>query len=332
MKKLAVILLLVSLTFCLLSCAPYEKTDYGFAMGSQYYVKYISSSDLSKEVAHLLSSIEESFSIRVEGSLISRINASAASKEIALTEEETDLLSSVFRISESSDLGYNPTVLPLVEAWGFDPPFYSMNGEVPPSDSTIQAAMALSLPSLFALNAAQHTIVKSEDAAALDLGGAIKGYAAEKVMDLLSEKGVSEALVYLGGTIAALGKSYVIGVTPPRDSDESYAFRFTLGKGEICATSGDYERYFFYNDTRYHHILDSRTGYPASSGVISATVVHENGLYADALATAVVVLGAERGVELLEKCGAKGAIITENKKVITVGLNVTIKDKSYALE
>ena len=320
-----------ALLFSFVACSPAEKTARGFSMGSDYYVTYRSKGDFDAEIADLLSSGEESFSVKVEGSLTARINAADAGEVLSLTSEEVGLLSDVFELATVSDCAFNPAILPLVKTWGFDPP-YEMNGQVPPLEESIQAAKALSSTSLFYLNTSLNSIVKSKSSAALDLGAAIKGYAANRVADfLLQGKGVSEALVYIGGTIAAVGRAYEIGVTPPRDSDESYAFRFRLEEGKTCATSGDYERNYMYNGTRYHHILDSHTGYPAASGVISATVVHSNGLVADALATAVVVLGAEKGRALLERCGAMGAIVTSDKKIVTCNLNVTVKDTSYEI-
>lgn len=330
MKKLLVILLVLSIVCCLSACYPSEKTARGFTMGSEYYVTYASSDDLSGAVAEMLSSIEESFSVRVEASVISRINAADEGEMIVLLPEENKVLSRVLSVAERSDGAFEPAILPLVKVWGFDPP-YDMNGEVPPDTDAIIQARALSDRSFFTYTESLAKIIKSDKDAALDLGGAIKGYAAEKVRDLVKDK-ADEALVYIGGTIAAVGRNYEIGVTAPRNSAESYAFRFTLAEGEICATSGDYERYYIYENQRYHHILNCKTGYPADAGVISATIISEDGIFADSLATAVVVVGAERGVALMEKFGVKGVIVTSDKKIVTHGVTVTIKDPSYVLK
>ena len=329
MKKLTAIVLLLAVLCALCACSPSTKTTRGFAMGSEYYVTFSSSKDFSSEISEMLSSIEESFSTKVATSVISRINAAKASEPIMLSEEENAVLKRCFDVAEGSNGAFEPSILPLVKAWGFDPP-YDMNGSVPPNADAIERARAISDRALFIYDKDRKSIYKLNNAACLDLGGAIKGYAAEKVRDLAKER-AEQALVYIGGTIAAVGKSYEIGVTPPRDSEESYAFRFTLSENEICATSGDYERYYIYENERYHHILDAKTGRPATSGVISATIVTEDGILADALATAVVVLGVDEGLALLEKCGAKGAIVTTDKKVVTYGLTVTIKDASYVL-
>ena len=331
MKKAAALLFVIILILSLAACAPVEKTARGFSMGSDYYINYLSEEEKGGEIGKLLSLIEESFSVRVEGSVLSRINRAEEGEEILLSQEEYEVFSRVFSVASQSDYAFNPAILPLVSLWGFDPP-YSIKGEVPPSFEEIAMIKPLVSCENFLLKEKERTVLKKKSGAELDFGGAVKGYAAERVAMLLKESGVKEALVYIGGTIAAVGRNYEIGVTPPRSSEESFALRFTLQEGEICATSGDYERYYIHQGQRYHHILDASTGYPAASGVISATVIAKDGLCADALATACVVLGEEKGVALLEKCGVKGILITSEKKVVLCGVSATIKDRSYEIQ
>jgi len=330
MKKAAAILLLLAFSLAFFACSPADRTVDGFSMGSDYSVSYTFDGDLDKEIADLFASVESSYSVRVSSSLVSRLNAAKVGEIVALSAEEAEVFSLAFRLASDSKSAFDPAILPLVKVWGFDPP-YEMNGKVPPSESAIAEAKDLSAMDQFIFYRELSRITKRSDGASFDLGAAIKGYAVGRVVDLLREKGATEALVQLGGTVGALGKSYPIGVHAPRDSEYDYAFRFSLEDGEVCATSGDYERYYEYEGKRYHHILDVKTGYPASSGVISATIVASDGLIADAFATAVVVLGVEKGVSLLEQYGVKGAIVTEDKRVVTVGLNVTIKDVSYEI-
>ena len=330
MKKALSIILLLALLVVFFACSPAERTAYGFSMGSDYKVSYDFNGDLDKEIADLFASVESSYSVRVDSSVLSRLNAAKAGEMITLTTEENEVLYQAFALASATRSAFDPAILPLVKLWGFDPP-YEMNGEVPPADIAILKATILSGMNQFTLYHDLSIITKRSDDAALDLGAAIKGYAVGRALDLLREKGATKGLVYLGGTVGALGDSYPIGVTAPRESDQDYAFRFTLSDGEICATSGDYERFYEYEGKRYHHILDVNTGYPASSDVISATIVAKDGLIADAFATAVVVLGVEKGVALLEEYGIKGAIVTDRKKVVTVGLTVTIKDTTYEI-
>ena len=330
MKRAAAICLLFALLLSFAACAPTERVARGFSMGSDYGVTYLFDGDLDREIAGLFVLVEGNYSLRVDNSVIARINAADVDAPITLSAEECEVLTRIFDLSERTNGAFDPAIYPLVKLWGFDPP-YEMNGEVPPSAESVTQVKDYSSVDSFSLSSDLACVVKKSSDASLDLGAAMKGYAVDVVSRFLSEKGVAEALVDLGGTIGAVGRSYEIGVTPPRDSRESFAFRFTLAPGKVCATSGDYERFYVYNGKRYHHILDAKTGYPADSGVISATVVSESGLLADALATAVVVLGAEKGAALLREFGAQGAIVTADKRVVTVDLPVTIKDESYVL-
>ena len=328
-RRVTALLLILLLTILFVtSCVPSKRSVNGFAMGASYYVDYSFGSDLSSEIRALLEGVESSYSATFEPSCIFELNRADAGERVSLTEEEYGAISRVFALAEASDFAFDPAVLPLVKLWGFDPPIH---GEVPPSSNAIAEILSHSSLSLFSLNE-DRTIRKSDDNAMLDLGGAMKGYAAERVRDLLKEKGAAAALVYVGGTIVSVGEDCKIGVTPPRESGERYAFYFVLKDGEICATSGDYERYFEYEGVRYHHILDPETGYPATSDVISATVISTDGMMADAFATAAVVLGSEKALDLFAKSNVRAALITKEKKVITYNVEVTIKDASYVTE
>ena len=297
-------------------------------MGASYYVNYSASSDLSADIRAVLTAVESSYSVTYNDACIAVLNRADAEVAVPLTAEEYAALSRVFALAEACDHAFDPAVFPLVKLWGFDPPLL---GNIPPSDTAIEKTRAHSSLSLFTLHS-DHTVTKSDPDAMLDLGGAMKGYAAEKLRDLLTEKGASSALVFVGGTIAAVGKDCKIGVTPPRESEEDYAFSFLLRDGEICATSGDYERYFEYNGVQYHHILDPKTGRPSASDVIAATVVSSDGMMADAFATAAVVLGTEKALTLFEVAGVRAALITREKKVVTYDMEITIKDASYVCE
>ncbi|MEA1996675.1 MAG: FAD:protein FMN transferase, partial [Gemmatimonadota bacterium] len=150
-------------------------------------------------------------------------------------------------------------------------------------------------------------------AGSLDMGGVAKGYAVDRAIAVLKARGVKNALVNLGGEIGVLGagsngRSWRIGVQHPRNTSMHIGV-IELTDGNFVATSGDYERYFFENGRRYHHILDPDTGYPAARGAVSVTVITTSCLEADALATAAFVMGAESGSDFLESSGAMGLIL-----------------------
>lgn len=136
----------------------------------------------------------------------------------------------------------------------------------------------------------------------IGLGGIAKGHGVDKAMAVLMARGITDAIVNAGGDLKALGRNgeelWTIAIQHPRDRDRVLA---VLPVSNTCVvTSGDYERFFEHEGKRYHHILDPRTGYPAT-GCTSATVVAPDAAIADALATAICVLGPEKGLQIIEQ-------------------------------
>ena len=176
------------------------------------------------------------------------------------------------------------------------------------------------------------------DGAMLDFGGVAKGYAVQQSLTLASDK----TLVNLGGNIGAVKGDFNVGIANPqregREFINSYFAKFKLLSGECVSTSGDYERYYVVDDGErknvYHHIINPITCKPVdtsgSDGVVSCSVVTKDGAIGDAVATAVVVLGKEKGVQLLKKLGLKGFIIDGDMNVQTVGdFDVELKTAAF---
>jgi FAD:protein FMN transferase len=144
----------------------------------------------------------------------------------------------------------------------------------------------------------------------LGLGGIAKGYGVDRAIEVLRKHGIEHAIVKAGGDMKLLGRDrgrpWEIAIKHPRDRERALA---VLEVSNVCiATSGDYERFFEYEGRRYHHILDPRTGRP-SEGCIAATVLASNAEYADALATALCVLGPTEGLALIERLPRVEAIV-----------------------
>lgn len=179
----------------------------------------------------------------------------------------------------------------------------------------------------FGSGAGEHRVPTEAELAAaprlLDLGGVAKGLSGEYVRDILEAYHVTGAVIDLGGDVALLGAkpdgaTWRVAVKDPVDGGAYLGVLATAG-GVYAATSGVYERYFEENGVRYHHILDPKTGYPAASGVVSATVVCESGVWADALATACCVLGADASLDLRARLADTAAfdliLVTEDGDV-----------------
>lgn len=165
--------------------------------------------------------------------------------------------------------------------------------------------------------------ISLEGGCKIDLGAVGKGIACDIIRNYLESTAVKGAVVSVGGSIMVYGSrdkagsDWSVAIQHPRKENEFLGV-IRLKEGFI-STSGDYERYFMKDGKRYHHILDGATGYPSDSGLISVTVVCDNGLLSDALSTACFILGKDEGIKLLEQYGASGIFVTEDEQVYTVG-------------
>jgi thiamine biosynthesis lipoprotein len=189
-----------------------------------------------------------------------------------------------------------------------------------PEPVEIEAAAALVDYSLMENDYAAGKVFLPSSGMALDLGGIAKGYIVDRGLELLARSGIGHALLNAGGDIGILGPKpdgspWRIGVKHPRRDDELIAVISWLKKGAVV-TSGDYERFFEEDGERYHHILDPRTGYPARN-LLSATVVAPTAIEADALSTALFVMGPQRGLELVESLpGVEAILVTPQLELL----------------
>jgi len=160
------------------------------------------------------------------------------------------------------------------------------------------------------------TVIFAKKGMKITLGGIAKGYAIDRAILILEKHDIKNALVNAGGDLKAIGtkqheKPWTIALQNPRDSTDFITIISIHNKA--IATSGDYERYFVENKSA-HHIMDPRTGKSATE-LISVTIIAKNAIDADALATSVFVLGADRGLDLIRKEKAEGLIITKDKEI-----------------
>lgn len=170
----------------------------------------------------------------------------------------------------------------------------------------------------------------------LDAGGVLKGYAADEVVRILGSRGVRSALVDLGGDIFAMGHKpggalWQIGIQNPdalRDTD----FAVVAVAGKSVVTSGVYEHFFIQNGKRYHHIMDTRTGYPVDNGLTSVTVIADKSIDADGLATTLFCLGPRDGLALARRLGVETIMVTEDDRLYATeaaAREVTITDPAF---
>ncbi len=229
---------------------------------------------------------------------LTEINDRAGDESVSVDPELAALIRRSLELSRQTDGAFDPTVGSLSTLWNF-------SGEKPrvPEASEIADALASIGRDRVTVDQGAAAVRPAEKGTALDLGAVAKGYALDRAAAALKRLGVEHALINAGGDIIVVGGKtdetpWRVGVRDPRTPGGVVAIA-ELTEGAIV-TSGDYERYFESDGVRWHHILDPKTGYPAT-GMQSVTIVAPDGVTADALATGVFVLGPEKGMRLIEE-------------------------------
>ena len=248
-----------------------------------------------------------------EGSDIWRVNMKVG-EFVPVSDETTALVKDSLKFSHLSGGAFDITLGRLSELWNFEE-----ERDAPPPDAEIRKSMEGVGAGSVHLDETKKT-VKAANGVHLDLGGIAKGYIIDSAAALLVSKGVNNFIVNAGGDMVIKGKkgsqNWRVGIQHPRDQEKVLAHLDVEDDETAIVTSGDYERYFIYEGKRYHHILDPFTGYPAR-GVISVTIKSRDAKTADALSTAVFVLGPEKGMKLIESLeGTEGMLVTEDEKIL----------------
>ena len=220
------------------------------------------------------------------------------------------------RIHRLSDGAWDGTLNPLVDLWGF--------GRADRRDKVpSKAEIATLLPDIGFDNieiVSAGYLIKKRAAVTVDLSSIAKGYGVDEVAALLRSLGYRDYLVEIGGEVFATGHRqdktpWRIGINRPRVDaafDEVYAVVALSNQG--FATSGDYRNFFQVDGVRYSHVIDPRTGFPVSNGVVSASIISGNCMMADGIATAVMVMGVKKGLEMIDRLdGVEGLIVVEKK-------------------
>lgn len=248
------------------------------------------------------------------------VRVSRAAQGAAVSPETAKVVAMGLRVAQASGGAFDMGLGRLKTLWGIE----SDHPRVP-SAAAIRQALIGTGPGDLQVRGAR--ILKKSPATALDLGGIAKGYAIDRAVAILRRAGIKHASVNAGGDIRLIGdhegRPWRIGIQHPRDPKRLLA---TLSLKETAVvTSGDYERFFIKNGVRYHHLFDPRTGRPARLSQ-SATVVAPTATLADALSTAAFVLGARKGIALLERFpGVEGMIVdAKGKPYATPGLKKRI--------
>lgn len=232
---------------------------------------------------------------------LSRFNAAGAGEWIGLAPDTATVIAEALGAAALTGGALDVTVGPLVDLWGFGP----AHRTVVPSDEAIADAGALTGLSALTLDTQRGAIIKARAGLRVDLSGIAKGHAVDLAAACLDAAGVDSYLIDVGGELKARGRkaggaAWRVGVERPIPGRRSVQRVLELDAGAI-ATSGDYRNFFERGGRRYSHTIDPRTGCPVEHGLASVSVLAERAMRADALSTALMVLGPEEGYALAQR-------------------------------
>lgn len=281
----------------------------GSTMGTSYHIKLAPESaqnvdlnQLKQKIDARLKVIDAEMSTYKEESDVSKVNRSAADVWQPVAQETLRVLKTAQEISRISHGAFDITVGKLVNLWGFGP---TVNlDDVPPATKISKLLTSVGYEKI-ALQDQPPAVKKGSSAVTIDLSAIAKGYAVDALAKLLLDERQTNFLVEIGGEIITHGfkqynKPWVIGIESPKANQRSIRKRLYL-QDVAMATSGDYRNYFERDGVRYSHTIDPETGYPIKHKLASVTVIESSCMRADALATAMMVMGPAKGMEFANR-------------------------------
>lgn len=266
-----------------------------------------------KDCLILCEEYENKLSRTIDTSEISKLNK-AQGEWVELSEDTIDLIEQAVEYSKITDGAFDITIAPLTELW-----HVKDNDGVVPSEEEIEEAKAHVDYRNIEIDGNRVRLKDKE--AQIDLGGIAKGYIADKLKALMLERGVESAMINLGGNIAVIGtkkdgSNWNIGIQKPF-ADRNEVIGSVSVQDKTVVSSGIYERYFEVQGEIYHHILDPVTGRPSDSDLEAVTIIGESSAIADVLSTSCVLLGSEKGMELIEEIpGVEGVFVRRDGVVL----------------
>ncbi len=288
--------------------------------------------DSMREIVRL----ENLLSVNIPSSDISKINEAAGKNAVSINIETGELIKKAVQWAEASDGAFDPTIGTIVKLWGIG----TKTEHVPGHKEIINARKGVNYRFVGIKTLNGECLVSVAAGQSIDLGAIAKGWIADKIALILKERGISCALIDLGGNIVVVGKSpkgelWKLGLQDPVKPRGEY-FAVIDAEDISVVTSGPYERFFIKDGVRYHHIFDPATGSPSQSDLSSVTVVNKNSADADALCTMFFVLGFDKSAAFLRKHKDIQAVLVvrdgdKTKVVITPGLKDNFNLKTGAM-
>ena len=297
-KILFLIFLIVASVLIIKNEPPYH-TDRGFIFGTYYNICYKSKENLQHKIDSTLKSVDNSLSPFNKRSVITAINEN---RDTIVDAQFSEVFALAQEISNATDGAFDITVAPLVNAWGFG---FKQGITV----DSITVDSLLQYVGYKSVELADNKVIKQHPQTMLDCSAIAKGYGCDRVARMLESYGVKDYMVEIGGEVVSKGKNnkskqWSIGISKPTD-DKSGTINELQEilhiSGKSVATSGNYRNYRYEDGRKLSHTIDPRTGYPVAHTLLSATVIANDCATADAYATAFMVIGIEKAIEICKQ-------------------------------
>lgn len=290
-----------------------------FALGTVIQISSYGNNgrEAMEEAVMEIGDIDDRMSFYKEDSDISKINQNAGGEFQKVSDQTYFVLKRAVDYSILSKGAIDLTVRPITNLWGIG----SENPQIPDKE-VIDETLKLVNYKDIEFDSMQKAVRLKKTGQSIDVNCIAKGFAADEAKRILLKHKIKHAVINLGGNVVVIGSKlegtpWRIGIQhPAKDRGNYIGFIDVIDKSIV--TSGDYEKFFMYNNEKYHHIIDSRTGYPVKNKIISTTVISEYSIDGDALTTCLYVLGVNEGLKFIECIKDVDAIvITEDKAVYT---------------
>lgn len=294
----------------------------GETQGTTYSIKISelphqqSAYELQAEIHTVLAQIDKQMSNWNPDSEISQFNKYSETDWFEVSADTARVVATALDISQQSGGAFDITIKPLVDLWGFGA---VKNKSSIPTDSEIKAALQHSSWQTIEARSVPPSLRKSRGNIQIDLSGIAQGFTVDRLGTLLESKGISSYLIEVGGEMRAHGRkedgtAWKIGIERPENGTGASCTvqRIVALNHRSLATSGDYRHYRVLKDKHYSHTIDPRTGRPIEHRLASVSVLTENCMQADALATVLMVLGPEEGIRWAEEKEIAAVFIVRN--------------------
>lgn len=335
-RSLVPFLLLLSILFASCRQKDYSQAKSEFLLGTVCTVKLFDKADskILTRVFDRVREIEGRMSVNIDTSEVSKINRNAGTAPVSVSPDTMEVIEKALRFSELSAGAFDITIGPLVKLWGIGTELARI-----PAPKEIEALLPLVDYRQVIIDKDKGTVYLKRQGMAVDLGAIAKGYAADEAARILKEEGIPRGIIDFGGNIYVLGskeknKPWRVGIQNPSKNRGEY-LAIIAASDAALVSSGTYERFFIEDGKRYHHILDTKSGYPVQNGLSDVTIVAPSSTDADGLSTSVFTLGMEAGIDLIRTLsGVEGVFVTTDNRIeITPGLTdrLSVSDPAFSL-